>query len=226
MRTRAESVTETVRVTIRVFGDAIWQQSPRDFGLPLAAISRGGLRRRPSLPAAAIPFATSFGRHLLLELGEPLGLGFGFGFCFSLLGLLLFLFLFLAVVASSSKRTSAGLGGALKAIAQLATGELVDNPEVSALSVAGEESALPDTLAAGATLTIEPTVSDPYGEGGRVVTYFASAGSFDPWRTNEAGPSTYTAPAEAEEVTLTVIVRDPGGGVGWTQHTLSVTEAP
>ena len=117
-------------------------------------------------------------------------------------------------------------GGALKAIAQLATGELLDNPEVSALSVAGDESALPDTLAAGATLTIQPTVSDPYGEGGRVVTYFASAGSFDPWRTNEAGPSTYTAPAEAEEVTLTVIVRDPGGGVGWAQHTLSVTEAP
>ncbi len=51
-----------------------------------------------------------------------------------------------------------------------------------------------------------------------------------PWRTRAedgvAAPSTLTAPAEAGEITLTVIIRDPGGGVGWVHHTLTVTEAP
>lgn len=116
--------------------------------------------------------------------------------------------------------------GALDAIAQIATGESVDNPEVTALEAEDRQGGLPETLGVGKTLVVQPTVTDPYGEGGRVLTYFTSKGTFDPWRTNEDGPSTYTAPEEAGEVTLTVIVRDPGGGVGWAQHTLTITEAP
>ena len=116
--------------------------------------------------------------------------------------------------------------GALSAIAQISTGDTIENPEFTALGVAERDGALPETLGVGKELTIQPSITDPYGQGGRVITYFASAGSFDPWRTNEEGPSTFTAPAEAAEVTLTLIVRDPGGGVGWVQHTLNVTEAP
>ena len=117
-------------------------------------------------------------------------------------------------------------GGALTAIAQIATGESVDNPEVTALTTEDVDTALPDSLESGKELVVVPTLTDPYGEGGRVVTYFASGGRFDPWRTNEGNPSTFTAPAEAGDVTLTVIVRDHGGGVGWRQHTMSITEAP
>jgi hypothetical protein len=117
-------------------------------------------------------------------------------------------------------------GGALNAVAQLTTGELMDNPAVTALSAETTQIPLPATLQVGQELVVTPTLTDPYGEGGQVVSYFATGGSFSPWRTNEGAPSTWTAPDEADDVTLTIIVRDPGGGVGWTQHTLTVTEAP
>jgi len=117
-------------------------------------------------------------------------------------------------------------GGALNTIAQIATGDVMDNPAITALSSEDAETALPSTLVASAELVVVPTLTDPYGEGGRVVTYFASDGRFDPWRTNEGNPSTFTAPDDPGEVTLTVIVRDPGGGVGWLQHTMTITEAP
>ena len=117
-------------------------------------------------------------------------------------------------------------GGALNSIAQISTGDVVDNPEVIALHSDGEESPIPESVQVGEEVEVTPKLSDPLGEGGRVVTYFTSAGSFKPWRTNEGGPSTWTAPDEAGEVTWSVIVRDPGGGVGWLQHTITVTEAP
>lgn len=117
-------------------------------------------------------------------------------------------------------------GGALNAVAQIATGDLIDNPAVTALSTEALEAPLPTTLEIGQEVIVVPTLTDPYGEGGQVLSYFTTGGSFNPWHTNEGTPSTFTAPIEAGEVTLTVIVRDPGGGVGWAQHTLTVTEAP
>jgi hypothetical protein len=117
-------------------------------------------------------------------------------------------------------------GGALNAVAQIATGDLIDNPAVTALSTEVLEAPLPTTLEIGQEVIVVPTLTDPYGEGGQVLSYFTTGGSFNPWHTNEGTPSTFTAPIEAGEVTLTVIVRDPGGGVGWAQHTLTVTEAP
>ncbi|MDP6943571.1 MAG: hypothetical protein QF464_05430, partial [Myxococcota bacterium] len=85
---------------------------------------------------------------------------------------------------------------------------------------------LPDTLEVGSELIVTPTLTDPLGQGGQVVSYFTSGGRFDPWRTREGAPSTLSAPEEPGEITLTIIVRDPGGGVGWRQHNLTVTEAP
>ncbi len=117
-------------------------------------------------------------------------------------------------------------GGALNTIAQISTGELIDNPEVTALALGSDKEPLPESVQVGEELEVVPELTDPNGEGGRVVTYFTSAGSFSPWRTNEGGPSTWTAPEEPGEVTWSVVVRDPGGGVGWMTHTFTVTEAP
>ncbi len=116
--------------------------------------------------------------------------------------------------------------GALRAILQLTTGDDADHPEVTALHTDVPDTPLPTTVEAGDKLVVTPEITDPFGEGGQVVSYFTTDGAFDPWRTREGAPSKWTAPDEAGEVTLTVIVRDPGGGVGWAQHTVTVTVAP
>lgn len=116
--------------------------------------------------------------------------------------------------------------GALRTMLRLVTGEDTAHPEVTGLYTEMASSALPSTVEAGSELVVTPELTDPYGEGGLVVSYFTSGGAFDPWRTRDGAPSTWTAPDEAGEVTLTVIVRDPGGGVGWAQHPVTVTLAP
>ena len=120
--------------------------------------------------------------------------------------------------------------GALTTTLQITTGDAVPHPTITALETDIADEALPGTIAAGAELVVTPRFDDPYGEGGQVVSYFTTGGAFAPWRTRAedgvAAPSTLTAPAEAGEITLTVIIRDPGGGVGWVHHTLTVTEAP
>jgi hypothetical protein len=120
--------------------------------------------------------------------------------------------------------------GALTTTLQVTSGAAAAHPTISRLETDAAGEALPDTLAASAELVVTPTFDDPNGAGGQVVSYFTTGGAFDPWRTRaedgEAAPSTLTAPEEAGEITLTIIVRDPGGGVGWLNHTLTVTEAP
>ena len=119
--------------------------------------------------------------------------------------------------------------GALMATLQVTTGEATPHPSITALETEG--APLPESLAVNEELLITATADDPNGQGGQVISFFTSGGAFDPWRARvredgKTAPTTFTAPEEAGEVTFTVIVRDPGGGVSWTDHTLTVTAAP
>ncbi len=116
--------------------------------------------------------------------------------------------------------------GALTTLAHLTPGEVLDNPSVTDLYKDQAGTALPSELQAGAEVVILPALVDPMGEGGTVVSYYTTGGRFDPWRNRQEAPVTLTAPDEPGEITLTAIVRDPGGGVGWLQRTLTITEAP
>jgi hypothetical protein len=116
--------------------------------------------------------------------------------------------------------------GALDTVRSISTGPAVDNPSIDALEGETPGQPLADTVVAGAELAVTPLFSDPLGEGDLLVSYFTTGGVFDPWRTFDGASSTLTAPDDVGELTLTVIIRDSGGGVGWFQTNIMVVEAP
>lgn len=55
-----------------------------------------------------------------------------------------------------------------------------------------------------------------------VNTFFATAGEFSPWHTLRADVSTWAVPGLPGAATLTVVVRDGAGGVGWRSAAVEV----
>lgn len=94
------------------------------------------------------------------------------------------------------------------------------NPAVTALRVE-DDSPLPGTLGVSKTLLVEAVAENPDGSE-LVTTYFTTGGKVDPWHTLALGAATWTAPAEPGPVTLTAVVRDANGGVGWRSESVEV----
>jgi hypothetical protein len=110
-------------------------------------------------------------------------------------------------------------GSAEPAILRLQAGAKGSNLSVTLQQEGGE--ALPDRVTKTATLKLRSSV--PGGApAGAFNTFYATGGDFAPWRTLGSDASSWQAPDLAGPVTVTVIVRDGQGGVGWQRATLTV----
>ncbi|TNF25456.1 MAG: hypothetical protein EP329_23065 [Deltaproteobacteria bacterium] len=99
------------------------------------------------------------------------------------------------------------------------SGAPTDNPVISAIE--GADGPLPASLAPGATLALRARL-DVTEPDAHIVSYYTSAGSFEPFRLYGEGVTTLTAPAAPGEATVIAVVRDPDGGTDWLSTTLTV----
>ena len=110
-------------------------------------------------------------------------------------------------------------GRAEPAIVRLQAGATGRNPLVAIEQDSG--AAVPATLAKAADIRLRPRV--PGGSPtGAFTTFYATGGTFSPWRTVGSDASRWQAPELPGPVTVTVIVRDGQGGVGWQSATVAV----
>jgi hypothetical protein len=116
-------------------------------------------------------------------------------------------------------------GEALPAVLRLtrSSDAALPNPEVTAIRKQ-DGSALPKTVVAQEALSLEVTATNP-ADTELVATFFTTGGGFDPWRSVLPSGSTLTAPAEPGPFTITAVIRDTAGGVGWRTETLEVSGA-
>ena len=126
------------------------------------------------------------------------------------------------------KAEADGAPDVLPMIATLATDGPAANPTI--LGVAPAEGALPAAVAPGATLPLRALLgpATPVPDGAdprRVVSFYTSAGAFDPYRTFDDGETALLAPDAPTTAELRVVVRDAAGGTGWYATTIAV-EAP
>lgn len=112
-------------------------------------------------------------------------------------------------------------GGELPAIANIPLESPSSGPELGGLTAdaAPASGPLPLKATPGQSLEIRPLLESPEGV---LTSYYASAGRFEPFRTNDGGSSTLTLPTEVGPVTIMVIAR-AGLGVSWRTAVLEVT---
>lgn len=110
-------------------------------------------------------------------------------------------------------------GVAEPAILRLQAGAKGVNPTVELETASGV--ALPDGVAKGGTVRLRPRVAGGALADG-VNTFFATTGEFSPWHTLGSDASTWTVPGLPGPATVTVVVRDGAGGVGWRSAAIEV----
>jgi len=116
----------------------------------------------------------------------------------------------------------------LPAIVALSSDGPTENPTLAGLVDA--DGAPLGAVAPGAEVALHavlgaPTAVPDGADPRRVVSYFTSAGAFDPFRAFDEGLTTFLAPDAPATAEVRVVVRDAAGGTGWYATTLAV-EAP
>ena len=111
--------------------------------------------------------------------------------------------------------------GAISAVLTMASTAPAPHPAI--VSVQSEGEAMPQSVVAGGTLSLEAILDDPLGGGDLVTSWFVTDGRFVPWRTVDSDVTTLELPATEGTLKIVAIVRDRQGGVGSFETTLDVT---
>lgn len=104
-------------------------------------------------------------------------------------------------------------GEALPAVKRLVADAVATNPEVLGL--------VSTPLTPGAPTELRVALADMSNAQDLVVSWYTSAGVLEPGRTLASEPAVLEVPA-AGPVRVIAVVRDTGGGTGWTEATLEV----
>ncbi len=109
-------------------------------------------------------------------------------------------------------------GEALTAVKRLEASATGTNPEVTGLTTA---SGPLTTLPAGGSVELRVALEDVAAPEDLVVSWYTSAGTLEPGRTLASEGALLEAPTQGP-VRVIAVVRDTGGGTGWTEATLEV----
>ena len=79
----------------------------------------------------------------------------------------------------------------------------------------------PASVSVGGELDLRALLA-PRPDRRHVVSWYATAGSFGPFRVFEDAPATFVAPDAPATARIVAVVRDTDGGVAWDELTLEV----